>query len=180
MTTESFPPPATGTDPAGGAAPITPVTPDMMDHAARLAAEKADAVAHDPSPPVDAREHPDEPAPAAEAPHVPESDGSPAPAPAAEALVPANAPVAASADPVAAEPVPARDAGGSLGLLNAKILEITAANVSASGEFVSALLSARLVKNATLKVYPGAPHGLTFTHKQQFNEDLLAFLRSEK
>ncbi len=42
----------------------------------------------------------------------------------------------------------------------------------------SALLSAKLVKDATLKVYPGAPHGLTITHKQRFNEDLLAFLRS--
>ena len=42
----------------------------------------------------------------------------------------------------------------------------------------SALLSSKLVKGATLKVYPGAPHGLTFTHKEQFNEDLLAFLRS--
>src|SRR3989440_3303000 len=42
----------------------------------------------------------------------------------------------------------------------------------------SALLSSKLVKGATLKVYPGAPHGLTFTHKEQFNADLLAFLRS--
>jgi non-heme chloroperoxidase len=42
----------------------------------------------------------------------------------------------------------------------------------------SALLSSKLVKDATLKVYPGAPHGLMTTHKQQFNEDLLAFLRS--
>jgi non-heme chloroperoxidase len=42
----------------------------------------------------------------------------------------------------------------------------------------SALLSSRLVKGATLKVYPGASHGLTFTHKEQFNADLLAFLRS--
>ena len=42
----------------------------------------------------------------------------------------------------------------------------------------SALLSAKLVKDATLKVYPGAPHGLMSTHKQQFNEDLLAFLKS--
>ena len=41
----------------------------------------------------------------------------------------------------------------------------------------SALLSAKLVKDATLKVYPGAPHGLTITHKQQFNEDLLSFLK---
>ena len=41
----------------------------------------------------------------------------------------------------------------------------------------SALLSSKLVKDATLKVYAGAPHGLMSTHKEQFNEDLLAFLR---
>ena len=35
---------------------------------------------------------------------------------------------------------------------------------------------ARLVKNATLKVYAGAPHGLEDTHKDQLNADLLAFL----
>lgn len=42
---------------------------------------------------------------------------------------------------------------------------------------VSALLSSKLIPNATLKVYPGAPHGLTATHKDQLNEDLLAFIR---
>jgi non-heme chloroperoxidase len=42
----------------------------------------------------------------------------------------------------------------------------------------SAMLSSKLVKDATLKVYPGAPHGLTTTHREQFNNDLLAFLRS--
>jgi non-heme chloroperoxidase len=42
----------------------------------------------------------------------------------------------------------------------------------------SALLSSKIVKGATLKVYPGAPHGLTLTHKEQLNADLLAFLRS--
>jgi non-heme chloroperoxidase len=41
----------------------------------------------------------------------------------------------------------------------------------------SALLSAKLVKNATLKVYKGAPHGLCTTLKQQVNEDLLAFIK---
>src|SRR5438270_11905665 len=41
----------------------------------------------------------------------------------------------------------------------------------------SALLSSKLVKEAALKVYPGAPHGIMSTHKEQFNEDLLAFLR---
>ena len=42
----------------------------------------------------------------------------------------------------------------------------------------AALASAKIVKNATLKVYPGAPHGLTDTHKEQLNEDLLAFVKS--
>jgi pimeloyl-ACP methyl ester carboxylesterase len=32
--------------------------------------------------------------------------------------------------------------------------------------------------NARLKVYPGAPHGLCSTHKDQMNADLLAFLKS--
>jgi non-heme chloroperoxidase len=38
------------------------------------------------------------------------------------------------------------------------------------------LASAKIVKHATLKVYPGAPHGLADTHKQQLNTDLLAFV----
>jgi non-heme chloroperoxidase len=37
--------------------------------------------------------------------------------------------------------------------------------------------SAKLVANATLKVYPGAPHGVADTHKEQLNTDLLAFVR---
>jgi len=41
----------------------------------------------------------------------------------------------------------------------------------------SALLSAKIVRNATLKVYPGAPHGMCTTHKDQVNADLLAFIR---
>lgn len=35
--------------------------------------------------------------------------------------------------------------------------------------------SAKLIKTATLKVYEGAPHGLTDTHKEKLNADLLAF-----
>jgi non-heme chloroperoxidase len=42
----------------------------------------------------------------------------------------------------------------------------------------SALLSAKLVKNSTLKVYKGAPHGLCTTEKDKVNEDLLAFLKA--
>jgi len=41
----------------------------------------------------------------------------------------------------------------------------------------SALLSAKLVKGATLKVYAGASHGLCSTHKNQANADLLAFIK---
>jgi non-heme chloroperoxidase len=40
----------------------------------------------------------------------------------------------------------------------------------------SALLSTALVKGSTLKVYPGAPHGLCSTLKNQVNADLLAFI----
>lgn len=36
--------------------------------------------------------------------------------------------------------------------------------------------SAELVDGAELKVYPGAPHGITDTHKGELNDDLLAFL----
>ncbi|MDG4829461.1 alpha/beta hydrolase [Solwaraspora sp. WMMD1047] len=38
--------------------------------------------------------------------------------------------------------------------------------------------SAARIKNATLTVYAGAPHGITDTHKQQLSDDLLAFLRT--
>jgi non-heme chloroperoxidase len=38
-------------------------------------------------------------------------------------------------------------------------------------------LQAKLLPNATLKVYKGAPHGLCTTMKDQVNEDLLAFVR---
>jgi non-heme chloroperoxidase len=42
----------------------------------------------------------------------------------------------------------------------------------------SALLSSKIVKNATLKVYEGAPHGMCTTLKHEVNEDLLAFIRA--
>ena len=41
----------------------------------------------------------------------------------------------------------------------------------------SALLSSKIVKGATLKIYPGAPQGLPSTLKNQLNADLLAFLQ---
>lgn len=42
----------------------------------------------------------------------------------------------------------------------------------------SARASVKLVAGATLKIYPGGPHGLADTHKEELNADLLAFLGS--
>jgi non-heme chloroperoxidase len=42
----------------------------------------------------------------------------------------------------------------------------------------SAPLSAQLVKNGTLKTYPGFPHGMPTTQAETINADLLAFVRS--
>ncbi|RRV35635.1 alpha/beta hydrolase [Stutzerimonas stutzeri] len=42
---------------------------------------------------------------------------------------------------------------------------------------ISGKASAAQIKDAKLIVYPGAPHGLTDTHKARFNQDLLDFLR---
>ncbi len=44
----------------------------------------------------------------------------------------------------------------------------------------SALLSSKIVKGSILKVYPGYPHGMCQTHKDEINADLLAFLKGEK
>jgi non-heme chloroperoxidase len=42
----------------------------------------------------------------------------------------------------------------------------------------AARAAAKIVKNAKLITYPGAPHGLTDTHKEKFNADFLAFAKS--
>jgi len=44
----------------------------------------------------------------------------------------------------------------------------------------AALMSAKLVKNATLKVYPGFPHGMPTTQADQINADLLAFVQQSR
>ena len=41
----------------------------------------------------------------------------------------------------------------------------------------SARLAAKLVKDSTLKIYPGGPHGVAATHTDQLNADLLAFIK---
>jgi non-heme chloroperoxidase len=42
----------------------------------------------------------------------------------------------------------------------------------------SAMLSSKLVKNAELKIYKGAPHGMCTTLKDKVNEDLVAFCKA--
>jgi non-heme chloroperoxidase len=44
---------------------------------------------------------------------------------------------------------------------------------------ISGLLSARLVEGATLKIYSGGSHGLCTTHKDQINQDLLEFIKTQ-
>ena len=53
------------------------------------------------------------------------------------------------------------------------------ADESPTSPFVaSAAKSSKIVKGAQLKVYPGAPHGLTSTRKDEFQADLLQILQS--
>jgi non-heme chloroperoxidase len=42
----------------------------------------------------------------------------------------------------------------------------------------SSLMTVKIVKHATLKIYKGAPHGLATTLHDQLNEDLLAFIKA--
>ena len=42
----------------------------------------------------------------------------------------------------------------------------------------SALKSVKIIPNAELKIYEGAPHGLTVTHRDRFNADLLEFINA--
>ena len=44
----------------------------------------------------------------------------------------------------------------------------------------TALLSAKLVKSATIKIISGAPHGMCSTHKDQINAELLSFIQRSK
>jgi non-heme chloroperoxidase len=43
----------------------------------------------------------------------------------------------------------------------------------------SAMMSSKLVKGATLKVYPGLSHGLFATHHEMVNADILAFVQQQ-
>jgi non-heme chloroperoxidase len=41
----------------------------------------------------------------------------------------------------------------------------------------ASLLQVKLLKNATLKLYPGFPHGMLTTYSDTINQDLLAFIK---
>jgi non-heme chloroperoxidase len=45
---------------------------------------------------------------------------------------------------------------------------------------ITGLVSAKIVKGATLKVYPGLPHGMCSTNKDQINADLFEFITGEQ
>ena len=45
---------------------------------------------------------------------------------------------------------------------------------------ISALRSAKIIKDAVLRVYPGYPHGMPQTHKDVINADLLAFVQGKE
>ena len=42
----------------------------------------------------------------------------------------------------------------------------------------ASVLQAKLLKQSTLKIYPGLPHGLMTTNADMINADILAFIRS--
>lgn len=42
----------------------------------------------------------------------------------------------------------------------------------------SAIIASKLVKDSVLSIYKGAPHGLTATHREQFHQELLAFIKA--
>ncbi len=42
----------------------------------------------------------------------------------------------------------------------------------------AALLQVKLLKNATMKLYPGFPHGMLTTYSETINRDLLAFIKA--
>jgi non-heme chloroperoxidase len=45
---------------------------------------------------------------------------------------------------------------------------------------ITALVTSKLVKGATLKIYPGLPHGMCSTHKDLINADLLEFIQAQQ
>jgi non-heme chloroperoxidase len=42
----------------------------------------------------------------------------------------------------------------------------------------AALLTVKLLRNGTLKIYPGYPHGMITTHADVINQDILAFIHA--
>lgn len=59
-------------------------------------------------------------------------------------------------------------------------IALLASTLSDRTDCDAAMLSAKLVKNAELKIYKGAPHGMCTTEKDKVNQDLLAFIGNAK
>ena len=174
MSTEPFSP-EHHADPADGTAPIAPVTDEMMDHAAHAAAEQADAVAREPA---EALQDVVAEASSEAAPEIDHETPQPEPAmvePAPESEPVVAAITTAANENAASDAVEAAASGAlhaadlafdhgvqasegaaraslgaadSFGLLNAKVMEIAAANMSAVGDMMSALLGATSVPEA--------------------------------
>ena len=68
------------------------------------------------------------------------------------------------------------DFTGDLGKIDVPTLIIHGDDDQIVPVSASAHASVKLIKNATLKIYAGGPHGLADTHKEQLNKDLLGFL----
>ena len=62
---------------------------------------------------------------------------------------------------------------GMAGLINLGLVGFFAV-----GAYVSALLTIKLLKHGTLKVYKGFPHGMCTTHADVVNAELLKFFKS--
>ena len=72
-------------------------------------------------------------------------------------------------------PSPQKDANGSISIcLVSTISQMTSWQIVPIG---SAYRSSKLIPDATLKEYPGAPHALISTSKDEINKDLLAFIK---
>jgi non-heme chloroperoxidase len=68
------------------------------------------------------------------------------------------------------------DFTSDLGMINVPTLILQGDDDQVVPLELSGRRSAALIKGSTLKIYPGAPHGLYTTHPDEVNEDLLAFL----
>jgi non-heme chloroperoxidase len=89
-------------------------------------------------------------------------------------VVQKHAPCASVASPVGGEP------GEDLKQFDVPTLVLHGADDQIVPIAASGLMSAKIVKGATLKVYKGFPHGVPTTNADQIDADLLAFIRQSR